>query len=193
MQNVPFGTGLLFTRDKDSEDSEKSDALLRCIPYSEEKRRNLLAGQESLFIQYACLELYPDAKIVASGYHAGPGEQVCGKNRRQKLDLTVVYPGGKIIYLNYHGLYFHSRNKSHKHDCPRFIGEHNSEDKQESLDYHNDETKVNDEFRVGYIKALNLVTEKDDSCGSELKHKGPIFEYKVYDECDLFHTTDVYR
>ena len=88
--------------------------------------QNAMNSQESLFAQYASLDLFPNALRVCSAFHAGPGQQTFGASHRQKADALLVDPSPDgyvtLRYLNLHGLYYHAAEDGvllHMPGCPR--------------------------------------------------------------------------
>ena len=91
--------------------------VLSRLHHSEEVHSNVLDRQASVFLQYLMLEKFPNAKLVASGIHAGPGEVTFGADRRQRADATVITDWGRILVVNFHGGFWHYHG--HFANCPR--------------------------------------------------------------------------
>ena len=90
--------------------------ILKANDKEQEIFRNQLSYLGNVFAEYVALELMPNAKLIASQIHAGPGEICFGRTRYQRADVTVVEDWGKIKYFNFHGSYRHFFG--HMPDCP---------------------------------------------------------------------------
>ncbi len=125
----------------------------------------------------------PPPLLVASNFHAGPGQLTFGSDRRQTADLTLIREPGRIEVHNFHGFYYHYTG--HAANCPlrRRLGQEDDEDEEEEEDRGllrmNDKTTSGDAFKRGLVEALNGV-------GLGLR-----FSYRAHLECDLFHGNGV--
>ena len=163
MDDIPFGPGVLYS----GEGANRCRHLTR-LASSEDVHGNALDRQASLFIQYLALERFPNAKLVASGIHAGPGEICFGADRRQRADVTLVPEWGRILVANYHGGFWHYHG--HFKRCPLDAGG--------GVVMEPDTVKA-DVFKTGYAKALSAVAKRGAGRA--------IFEYRAFVECDFFH------
>lgn len=163
------------------------DVFARLPPEYERGGSDIMGREESVFVQYHSLELFPDAFRVYSEYTAGPGQLVCGRSDRHCVDLCLVPRPGDVRMINYHSDYYHYAG--HSKNCASF----NSVPDRDLV--FNDETAESDSFAKGYVAALNdrlaaLVVSPPNEKEGEfewMRGRCPRFSYEVFTSCDLFH------
>ena len=108
---------------------------------------NQMEKMGNIFAQFIALNEYPDALAVSSAVHAGTGEIPMGRNRRERIDVTIYQKEGRITMINFHG---EIHSEGHTHRCPKW----SPKDKPFRF---NQETLEKDQFRHGLVNALNTV------------------------------------
>lgn len=156
----------------------------------EDRRGNCLESMESLFSQLMSYDRYAQSTHVFSGFHAGPGRQVFGADRRCYVDVTLVLPPSnrcsrpQVLFANFHGSYFHQWTP-HEPDCPRntrgmdeACWEDLPQDPLAQHDVKTLETRRKDRFNTRYAEAMSAVGRL-------------LVTYGTWSECQLFHRDSV--
>jgi hypothetical protein len=212
---------------------------LRRLPFQEDKWGNNMDSQESLFIQYFCYDKYSNSGGFAlSQFTCGPGQVSFGRNRRQTADLLLSFPIGSIggtlenssdksprirpelAFINYHGGYYHLRNKSCPHlmSCPLRY-EEKKENEEIQISEYNEEFPIPLKPCCKSISSLSSLEEDEDidydrghdftdheqmdltsqnnydfsKAYAECLSKvgNLLLSFSVYHECNIFHTPNI--
>jgi len=114
---LPYGTGVLYSTPVDDDDDRNPRLLTR-----ESGRQPSTGGQESVFVQYAAYEAFPEATRVFSSWTAGPGQACFGGDVKQRADVVLTVPEEdgvtRLMVANYHGSAWHFDGAC-RPDCPR--------------------------------------------------------------------------
>ena len=161
--DLPYGPGYYSMRVKLN---QKINTRLFTTCYDNYGRK-LMNSHESQVIQYLSLVEYPSALRVHSTFHAGLGQQVFGRSHKKYVDLTVLSNYGEIVIIQYHDKSHYAINYSHAENCHLFKG---------NGDLYNMTTIMSDDQNRRYAKYLS-----ENVPGIKIT-------YKVYNECDFFHS-----
>ena len=176
---------------------------------TQEIYRNQMRMLGNVWAQYQALEKFPDAKLVASQIHAGPGEIPFGKNHKHGVDLTVVEDWGVITMKQFHGGYFHYAG--HVDDCDLFHPSAKVRDSRRGKYYSDlkdypwgmsagsqlfitDDTVLADTAKLECVRKLNAVGKEFSVDGVDADGFLPLkFKYTVDWECHHFHSKKLFR
>ena len=193
----PYGAAVCFSPAGGMMDSSNSEMrygtrqwhqVFERSSAKEDKRSNCLESMEALFSQLMSYDTYSQSTHVFSGYHAGPGRQVFGRDRRCYVDVTLVIPAEsssgrpELLFGQFHGSYFHQWTR-HEPDCPRAEDaddgwEDHPQDPDAREDVRTLQTRRNDDFCARYAEAMSAVGKL-------------LVSYRTWSECQLFHRDSV--
>ena len=165
LHGLPYGPGYYCMRAK-TNPSIKARIFTKCY---DKYGREMMNSAESQVVQYLTQVKFSNAKRVYSSFHAGTSQMVFGRSLKKRVDLTILEDFGKIQIIQYHDRSHYLMGSTHDKKCHYFK-------KNETYPLYNMETVISDDENSRYAKYLS-----ENVPGLEIT-------YKVYNECDFFHS-----
>ena len=165
LHGLPYGPGYYCMRAK-TNPSIKTRILTKCY---DKYGQDMMNSSESQVVQFLAQFKFSKSKRVYSSFHAGTSQLVFGRSPKKRVDLAILEDYGKIHIIQYHDRSHYLMGSTHDKKCCLF---------KEGDDYplYNMETIISDEENSKYAKYLS-----ENVPGLEIT-------YKVYNECDFFHS-----